>query len=465
MVGEWGFRRRALLVVGGSAGGSALLAVLLLVLPKFVDVSTFGYVQLYLFYVTYLSYVTLGISDGLFIRFSGIPLHEIPSEVVSGHFRVLAAALACLVPCAVALIGTLVRGPQAVVLSVALLSTSIYLLRSLLTFVYQAAGDAQPFARSTLMERALWVLTATLLLAAGYRQLELFLWTDFLARLCGLLWCIRTAWPLLKTRASDWREAVREVQQSLRVGLFVSVAAIATVLVPAVGRFAAERGFGIEVFAELSLAFSLQSIVLSVIGPIGLVVLPSLKRQKQAMPSVYERSASSVGVLLLSSVTLYFPLALAMNYWLPEFTLLPTLLALIFPMIVFESRTRILAIPFMQALHLERALMGVNVASLAVGCAMSFAAVRVLDDVTALALSLLLVVALRGLTLEKLVEQQLSVSRWVPTALELLAIGAFVAIALQPGTPVAWLLGAAAWSAYLYNQRASILAVAARAHR
>lgn len=459
MASEWGFRRRALLVVGGSTTASALLAALLLVLPKFVDISTFGYVQLYLFYVTYLSYASLGISDGLFIRFSGTPLSDIPAEVVSGHFRFLALVLACTVPIALLVVNTLSSGPQVLVLSVAVLSTSAYLLRSLLTFLYQAAGDAKLFARSTVLERALWVGLAMALLADGYRGLALFLWADLAARLAGLALCTRTAWPILSARM-PWRASLHEIGLSLRVGLFVSVAAIATVLVPAIGRLAAERGFGIAVFAELSLAFSLQSIVLSVIGPVGLVVLPSIKRRRQdALPAMYSSARSLISPLLLIGVLLFFPLVLATQYWLPTFRLLPTFLSFVFPMIVFESRTRMLAIPLMQALSMERVLMAVNLGCLVVASALSYVTVWVLNSVSGLAISLLLIVALRGLTLEKIIENRLETTTWRSTTLELGTIATFLLAINRPLVEGWWVLALFTWSLYLTINRRPLLSI------
>ncbi len=458
-----GFAGRALVAAGGTVGASALLALLLLLLPKFTSVTTFGYVQLYLFYVTYLSYLSFGISDGLFVRLSGTPLRDIPATLVSAHMRALFALLLVLVPASLFATQLGSAAQHAEVLSAALIAAGLYLLRSLLTFVHQAGGDTKLFARATVLERIIWVGLSVQLLALGYTELSLYIWADVLARAVGLLFCARAAWPLLSARVSDWRQARRELATSIKVGIFVSGAAIATVLVPAIGRFAAERGFGIEVFAELSLAFSLQSIVMTVVGPIGLVVLPSLKRQPpERLPGIYNEAMSRAMPLLMLSLLLFYPVTIAIQAWLPDYDLLPSFLAVVFPMLVFESRTRLFSIPFLQALRRERYLMAVNLACLTLAALTSYVAVISLRSPTALAVSLVGVVGMRAILLERAVESRMGTYRTGMSALEGLTVTTFILANTRPWTEGWWAIAIGVWSTYLILHRKQLMALLAK---
>lgn len=128
-------------------------------------------------------------------------------------------------------------------------------------------------------------------------------------------------------------------------------------------------------------------------------------------------------------------------------------------MIVFESRTRMLAIPLMQALSMERVLMAVNLGCLVVASALSYVTVWVLNSVSGLAISLLLIVALRGLTLEKIIENRLETTTWRSTTLELGTIATFLLAINRPLVEGWWVLALFTWSLYLTINRRPLLSI------
>src|SRR4051794_13524444 len=45
--------------------------ILILIVPKFIGVEDYGYWQLYIFYSSYISYMSLGLTDGAYLRYGG----------------------------------------------------------------------------------------------------------------------------------------------------------------------------------------------------------------------------------------------------------------------------------------------------------------------------------------------------------------------------------------------------------
>ncbi|GAB3758492.1 oligosaccharide flippase family protein [Yimella radicis] len=447
--------KNAFHTVGGTVLGSALLAALLLLMPKFLAKDDFGYYQLYLFYATYLGYLSFGIADGLFLRFSGSTLAKIPRRTVATHLWALAGVAGIVLGLGALLAYLFIDSPgTSAVIALACLSTWFYLLRCLLTFVYQAANDASLYARATVLERTAHVGLAIGVLAAGYRGFELFLWTDVVARLAGLAFTLYAGWEFASARPSASRATRSDLAESIRGGLFINLSALATVLVTAVARFAAERGFGIETFAEMSLAFSLQNIVLTVIAPLSLVILPSIRRQPaDRIPSIYLAGISRVTPLLMAALAMYVPLLVVTHLWLPTYRQLPLFIGALMPMIVFESRTRVFAIPFLQAIRRERTLALVNACCLALSIGLSWIAVSVVDSAYALVLSLTVVIIVRALWLETLTQRRLGVSRGFIGLVELIIVGLFLAASSEDAAVWWWIVPTVAWLGYLAHER------------
>lgn len=452
------FARNASHTIVSSVLGSALLAILLVVLPRFITKDQFGYYQLYLFYASYLGYLSFGITDGLFLRLSGRPLMDISPREVFAHFFSL-AVLAGFTLSALTLLSPLVLHSHlsARAFSLACISAFFFLLRSLLTFVFQAANDASLFAEATVLERLCHFCGVFVALGLGARDFESLVWTDVAGRGVGLGYVLWRSSGIFRMQLPDAR-SLQAVGPSMQRGVFVSLAAIATVLVTAAPRFAAERGFGVETFAEVSLAFSLQNIVLTVVAPLSLVMLPGIRRKPpHDLPQIYARAWERVVPLLTMTPVLYFPIRAFCEAWLPEYAHLVSYVGALIPVVVFEMRTRVFSIPFLQALHRERVLALTNGIALAFASVLSLLAVHTLKSPSALVLVITAVVTLRALMLEFVTERALGISLWADSARGVALSVLFVAATQTSWGPWPWAGVLVGWFGYLLVHRASVL--------
>lgn len=458
------FARSAGQLLGGNVVSSALMAVLVVLLPRYLTMAEYGYWQLYFFYATYLGYLSFGLADGIFLRFSGARLEELPRRVVAGHLRALLVLAVLTLGAGTLLAWAFVPDPTTTsIIALACLSTVFYLLRSLITFAHQAANRMELLATTAVLERLVTVALTVGLLVVGYRDLVGFLVADVIGRAVGLAYAVVKARDLVWAPRVSLGEDLREVRESFRGGIFVNISAIATVLVTAVGRFAAERGFGIEVFGQVALAFSLVNIVLTLVTPISLAVLPNIRRYRpEQLPGLYARGLDTLMPLLVASLLAYLPMVWAIGWWLPTYTMLPAYLGAMLPMVLFESRTRLFAIPFLQAMRRERALAAINGASLLLAVALAWLSVAVLESAFATVLSVTVSVVVRSLVLEQVASRALGLPRRPRTLAEL---GVSVLFVVATGSHVgwaSWVLLSVAWVGYLWWCRSLVRALLAR---
>ena len=446
------FARSARQLVGGNVLSSALMAILVVLLPRYLTMADYGYWQLYFFYATYLGYLSFGLADGIFLRFSGARLEEIPRSVVAGHFRALLTIATLTLGAGVLLAWVFVPDPTTTaIVALACVSTLFYLLRSLITFTHQAANRMELLATTAVLERLVTLVISVALLVVGYRGLIGFLLADVIGRATGLTYAMVSGRRFVFAPRLSLRQDLREIAESFRGGIFISISAIATVLVTAVGRFSAERGYGIQVFGQVALAFSLVNIVLTVVTPIGVAVLPNIRRYpRERLPELYARGLDMVMPLLVLSLLAYLPIVWAISWWLPTYSLLPVFLGAMLPMVIFESRTRLFAIPFMQGMRRERALAAINVTSLLLATVLAWGTVVVLDSATATVLSVTISVIVRSIALELVTSRALGLGRRGRTTAELGVSVLFVlAATFAVGWP-AWVAFVIGWASYLW---------------
>ena len=169
-------------------------------------------------------------------------------------------------------------------------------------------------------------------------------------------------------------------------------------------------------------------------------------------------------VLVLSLVT-YLPLAGGIGWWLPAYTSLPAFLGVLLPLVIFESRTRLFAIPFLQGARRERPLAAVNVASLAFAAGLAWVSVAVLHSVIATVLSVTVAVVVRGIALEGLLGRELGLGRRVKTWGELGVSLLFVMAVSGRLEWFGWVALALAWAGYLWWCRPQFTELVARLSR
>ncbi len=401
-------RRSVSWMMLGNIGASALIGILVLILPRFIPVEAYGHWQLYLFYATYLGYVSLGIGDGLYLRFSGTDLSDLPKSLISAHFRFLLPAI-IISMALLAGFALLVEdhGSKLTVFLLATASNVFYILRVFITFVYQAANHMEVYAKSLLLERTILLGGTFLLIALGITNVVLLLSMDLVARILGFLFTAIVGRKIIFAKPLPWNEARSEIWLTFLGGIFLSLSSFATVLVPGIARWAANVSFGIAVFAQIALAFSLVNMFQTVLNSISQSLLPSIRAYQGNLQVLYVRARDVVSAIMLSAFVTYPVLKWAVMWWLPDYKDLPIYLAVLFPLLLTEAKSRLLAVPILQSQRKEKALSAATVASLAVAIAVTWVTAGILKNALWTVLSLTIAVTFRAVVLESMANRAL----------------------------------------------------------
>lgn len=153
--------------------------VMTLVLPRILGVEEYSYWQLYLFYVTYTAYSSIGWCEGTYLKYGGMEYAKLDRSRMAGQFWALAVFQ--LIFCTV--FGTaahfLIDNPyKSTILMLALVSSMFDILRYLLQNILQTTGRIKDFARIMTLERMLFFVLSVGALLLGFRNFYVLIFME-----------------------------------------------------------------------------------------------------------------------------------------------------------------------------------------------------------------------------------------------------------------------------------------------
>lgn len=429
------FGRSLAAVASASALSLAISIVTLLLIPKVMSVDDFGYWQLYIFYLGYAGFAHLGMLDGLYLEYGGRQLEDLPQRTLRGQFTIL-MGLQLLGAVALVILGVQVGDPhhRFVLFSTALGLVAVN-LRMYFMRLLQAVGKLKHYAVLMVTDRLLFISTVVALLLFKQLTIERMLVVDVVARFAALALAIVMFRSLALGVLPAWKKAFTASRVSIAIGLPLLASGVANLLVPGFMRISIERGWPISEFGKTSLALSVLGLLTTLIATVGTTLFPELRRMDaEQQLRTYQRLRSMILTLGLLILPMYYVAALFILIWLPQYRDSVLFLALLFPAILFETRTNVINIPFCNALRRERQMLLANLT----GCLLSATLAVVVFAIRNLELAMALIgllMAIQCYLLEIPVRRKLQVAfARRDLGVELVAIGIFVASLFLPSS-------------------------------
>ncbi|MGA4669596.1 hypothetical protein ACPCG0_07355 [Propionibacteriaceae bacterium Y1923] len=274
-------------------------------------------------------------------------------------------------------------------------------MRFYFVYLLQATGRFRESTWSVVADRGSFLLCVVLLLVSDHLTASLVIASDLVGKILSLslsaFWCRSRLTMKFASRSVLWPE----VYSCVRVGSRLLLANLAGVFIIGVARMGVERGWDIEVFAQVSLALSLTAVLTSLLNAVGLVVFPFLRRvASDRLSVVFAAINGGFAPIPLIALCFYPFVGPVVRLSLPEYSSSVYYLGLVLPMLVFESKLALVVVPMLKAVRLEAVLLRVNMLGVALSIVSTFCFVVLLGSLQGLLVSTSFVVAARCLLAE-----------------------------------------------------------------
>lgn len=343
------------------------------IFPKILSPTDYSYWQLFTFYATYAAYLSLGITDGAYLRYGGQELDELPARRIASQFWALVVLNVVVTVGALALYPVLnLEQARYFSLIMALLSALFVVPRSLLTLLFQATGKLKQNAIAVILDRVAFIVLALLFLLIGQKSYHGMILAGFIGRAIPLFYAIAVAPKLVLSKPAGGRAFARELKANVVAGLPLLLANLASHSIIGVVRFIVDRKWGVETFGVVSLSLTSSNLFLLLMTAVGTVLYPLLRRRSdESNRALYRPMHTLLTTVLMILLVFYHPVRRILTAWLPQYEASFYYLGLLFPMIVFECRNNLLNYTYLKSMRKERFLFIANAATLALSAGLA----------------------------------------------------------------------------------------------
>ncbi len=430
-------------------------AIVTFFVPKQLGIESYGYFQLYLFYISYTGFLHFGWADGIFLRYGGEYYDKLDKSKFSGQFW-LYSGIEIVFGLLICLAGYTLASPQdkAIVLALTGISVFLVLPRTLLQYILQGTNRIKEYATLTVLEKVIYITVVVLSLIAGTHNFIPMILADLLGKGCALLYSIYQCRDILATKPAGLQASLKEAWANISVGIKLMFANIASMLIIGFVRLSIENQWDVATFGKVSLTMSVSNLLMVFIRAVALVMFPMLRRtNSDKLSGIYNTMRTCLMIPLLGMLVCYYPAKVILSAWLPQYADSLVYMALLFPMCVFESKMSMLIETYMKTLRKEKWLLLVNVTTVSLSVVITLITTYWLHNLDLAVASIVFLLAFRCVFAELLLSTVLDVNVKTDIVLELALTIVFVGASWFVGGIAGLAIYAVAYLVYLFIKR------------
>lgn len=407
----------------------------LLIIPKFIGVENYGYWQLYVFYTSFISYLSLGLTDGAYLRFGGMNYKDLKKPVLVSQFWFL-VAFDILANISIILVYfSVAEDPnKQLIILLTCLTGVLTVPRSLLTFMLQSTNRIKEYSFIIIIERTVYFALVIIILLSNRQEFIYLILADIIGKIISMTYALYVCKELAFGKFASLHASFKEIFLNISVGIKLLISNLAGILILGIARFSIETNWGIEIFGKVSLSLSITTMLMFFVNSVAIILFPTLRRiADKSLAMIYENIRILLMVFLFGVLVLYYPASLAFSYWLPEYSSSFTYLALLFPMCIYESKMVLLINTYLKTLRKEKAMLLINLLTLTLSAIFMYISVIIMNNLNLTILSLTILLALRSIIAELYLSKLLNISIKRYTLIELFMSASFLIISWYLG--------------------------------
>lgn len=404
--------------------------ILILFVPKFVSVEDYGYWQLYIFYTSFISYMSLGLTDGAYLRFGGYEYKDLYKPVIVSQFWFL-VLFDIIINFSIAFIYATnsIDPNKSIVVFLTCLAGVLVVPRSLLTFILQATNRIKEYSIIIIIERSLYFILVILFLLIGIEKFEYLILSDIVGKFISTIYACFICKDLVIGKFSSFVSSIKEISINISVGSKLLFANFASMLIIGIVRFCIENKWSVEVFGKVSLTISISNMFLLFINAIGLVLFPSLRRtSEENLPIIYKTMRTGIMIPLFTLLIFYYPAKVILSNWLPQYSESFLYMALLFPMCIYESKTIMLINTYLKTIRKEKMMLIINLIMVIVSFLITLIIVYLWGNLNLAVLSITILLAFRSIIAEFYISKMLKIEVKKDIVLELSMTIIFISV-------------------------------------
>ncbi|MGN0301583.1 MAG: lipopolysaccharide biosynthesis protein [Anaerotardibacter sp.] len=376
--------------------------ILSLIVPKILNVSEFGYWQLFLLYAGYVGFFHFGLNDGIYLQQGGKKKTDIDLELIGSQFK-LSVFVQSLIALGIIVFALLNLSDDNRIFVITAVACYLIINNAtlFLGFLFQAINETKLFSYSVAINSAAFIVPLIVIVCLNVHDFRFYVLSYIGARIVSLIYCLIKGRDVITSKLSPLKTTIKESLKSIRIGSKLLIANTAAMLIIGSLQLIIDYKWGIELFGKLSFALAIVSLFQTFISQASMVLFPALRQcKKEELGNFFSISSTSLGLFLPCVFVLYYPICFLLQLWLPQYLSSFSMLALLLPICVFEGRMDIIGTTFLKVFRKEKQLLTINCLTLALCVVTSCISVLCFESLEMAILGTVFAVAIRSLYTE-----------------------------------------------------------------
>lgn len=399
------------------------------IIPKFLDVENYAYIQLYIFYSSYISYLHWGWVDGIRLRYGGIYYDKIDKASFKSQilmYTVLEITISVAVLLYVLFGGF--TGNRFIALVCVALCMLIRLPRLMPQYILEMSNRIKECSRITLIEKITYLILTLVVLISGKISVLLLLIADLVGQMISSIYAFSCCSDIIQNKKkTNFRDSISEAKKNIVVGIKLTVANVSSLLIIGIVRQFIEMKWDVSTFGKISLTISISNLLMVFIRSVSMVMFPALRRiDSSKLNGLYEKIRTGLMIPLLGMLLVYYPLNIVVGLWLPQYSDSLVYMALLFPMCVFESKMSMLIETYLKTLRLESTLLKINLLTVFMSFITTIFTTIVFHNLTYAVLSIVLLLAFRCVVAETILSKNINIKVNKYIIIEMVMVSIFI---------------------------------------
>lgn len=421
--------------------------VLSFFIPKILGVEEYGYWQLYSLIISYAGFFHLGMIDGIYLKLGGKEYGEVDEKLYHRVFWLFAGFVGCGAAAALLSFGLLgLQEDTMTVYTGAVAAVCLVLVYTYFDMIMQATNRIRESSRLMIAFKISYFILVVSAFGAGFRSYKSMITADILSKCVVAGLAVKCCWniffgkakrrtgrdrvgPALGEITSAISSGIREMAQDTGTGINLMLANVAGMLVTGITRFFIVGYWDIETFGNISIAMTIANLLFAFMSTLSVVFFPVLKRMtRQRTMEIYIPMRVSMSAVLFVLMAFYYPMNLVFSWWLPQYSMGLKYMALLFPMVIFESKSTLILNTYLKAENMEKCIFKANVLSVGVCAMLSYLFSHICHNLVLNVVSVVVVLGVKSLLLERYLMKKLGMKYGKMNGAEAALSGLFILI-------------------------------------
>lgn len=420
-------------------------------IPKILSIPDYGMYKTFTLYTSYVGFFTLGIIDGIVLKYGDKEYREIEKEKFRCIFDwyVLIQLLFSTILCVLGFV-VFEKDARFIVVS---LAVNVILL-NMVEYFQQISQITQRFKEFSTVKilRSVFNSLSVLVLYIAFAKGNIIIYKNYIVLVTVnnaflAFWYIKTYIDIVVGKRNQFLNTKGELCGLIQEGFPLFVANLCSSLILSIDKQFVNILFPTEEYAIYSFAYNMLSLVTLATSAFATVLYPILKRTStEKLKEKYNLLISLLLIIIYAALLSYFPLCYIVNGFLPKYAASLAIFRIIFPGLAISSCVTIVMHNYYKTLGNNLLFLKKSLLILALTCVTNALAYILFGTTKAISWASILTMAIWYLLVENDLVKKYQIDRWNNIFFALISMMAFYIFSAVQNS----LLGMAGYAVFLF---------------